>query len=275
MRILEKSLRFFLVVTLAAFCWTVANADTWNEVIDGGGDAGDFPAGDFQMAPDNSVVYDVITGDNGALSGGSPIDSYLILVTDADNFYINDSSGDVSDTQAFCWDMGGNPIWANDDDPNHVGDGDFSFGFGNGSAHPGDIVGAPSDLSNGDTFVLSIGAFGDTADGDAGGTVFLADAGDFISLRAPTGEGFVSYNAAGAGAYNIVLQGAQLAGEVTKGCDNPVGDLNGDQVVDLLDVNPFVDAVLAGTFVCEADVNEDEVVDLLDVNPFVALILGG
>ena len=59
------------------------------------------------------------------------------------------------------------------------------------------------------------------------------------------------------------------------GDDCILGDVNGDTVVDLLDVNPFVDAVLSGTFSCEADVNEDTVVDLLDVNPFVALILGG
>ena len=59
------------------------------------------------------------------------------------------------------------------------------------------------------------------------------------------------------------------------GCDNPVGDLNGDMAVTLLDVDPFVAAVLAGDFVCEADVNMDGVVDLLDVDPFVALILGG
>ena len=60
-----------------------------------------------------------------------------------------------------------------------------------------------------------------------------------------------------------------------KGCDFALGDVNMDGNVDLLDVDPFVAAVLAGEFVCEADANEDGVVDLLDVDPFVALILGG
>jgi hypothetical protein len=54
-----------------------------------------------------------------------------------------------------------------------------------------------------------------------------------------------------------------------------VGDLNGDGMVTLLDVNPFVEALTAGDFVCEADVNEDGVVSLLDVNPFVLLLSGG
>lgn len=51
-----------------------------------------------------------------------------------------------------------------------------------------------------------------------------------------------------------------------------VGDCNGDQVVDLLDVQPFVEIITSGVFLAEADVNEDGVVDLLDVGPFVDLL---
>ena len=53
-----------------------------------------------------------------------------------------------------------------------------------------------------------------------------------------------------------------------------VGDVNGDGVVDLLDVAPFVDLILGGGFDPNADVNGDGVVDLLDVAPFVDLIGG-
>lgn len=62
------------------------------------------------------------------------------------------------------------------------------------------------------------------------------------------------------------------------GGDDPtcmVGDVDGSGTVDLLDVGPFVDAILDGTFLCEADANLDGVVDLLDVGAFVDLILGG
>ena len=54
-----------------------------------------------------------------------------------------------------------------------------------------------------------------------------------------------------------------------------VADLNNDGVVNLLDVTPFVEAITAGVFVCEADVNGDGSVDLLDVNPFVLVLSGG
>ena len=58
-------------------------------------------------------------------------------------------------------------------------------------------------------------------------------------------------------------------------CDFPVGDVNMDGNVDLLDVAPFVAALSGGGFICEADINEDGFVDLLDVAPFVALLSGG
>lgn len=50
------------------------------------------------------------------------------------------------------------------------------------------------------------------------------------------------------------------------------GDVNGDGVVDLLDVAPFVDAVLTGIYIPEADANCDGGVNLLDVSPFIALL---
>ena len=53
------------------------------------------------------------------------------------------------------------------------------------------------------------------------------------------------------------------------------GDVNLDGEVSLLDVAPFVDALVNGIFSCEADVNEDGFVDLLDVDPFVTLLTGG
>ncbi len=54
-----------------------------------------------------------------------------------------------------------------------------------------------------------------------------------------------------------------------------LGDVNCDGVVDLLDVNPFVDLIINGGFSEKADINEDGFVDLLDVDPFVQLLTGG
>ena len=53
------------------------------------------------------------------------------------------------------------------------------------------------------------------------------------------------------------------------------GDVNFDQNVDLLDIQPFVDLISANLFRPEADINGDGVVDLLDVAPFVAKLTGG
>jgi hypothetical protein len=50
------------------------------------------------------------------------------------------------------------------------------------------------------------------------------------------------------------------------------GDVNGDGIVNLLDVAPFVDLIVDGGFLPAADVNVDGVVDLLDVEPFVDLL---
>ncbi|MEM9412473.1 MAG: dockerin type I domain-containing protein [Planctomycetota bacterium] len=52
------------------------------------------------------------------------------------------------------------------------------------------------------------------------------------------------------------------------------GDVNQDGKINLLDVDPFVNALANGTFLCEADMNEDGSVDLLDVDPFVSALAG-
>ena len=59
------------------------------------------------------------------------------------------------------------------------------------------------------------------------------------------------------------------------GCTNPIGDINLDGTVDLLDVTPFVELLTSAGFQCEADIDENGTVDLLDVTPFVELLTGG
>ncbi len=53
-----------------------------------------------------------------------------------------------------------------------------------------------------------------------------------------------------------------------------LGDVNRDGLVNLLDVQPFVDLLTSGGFQAEADINQDGVVNLLDVDPMVALLTG-
>jgi hypothetical protein len=54
-----------------------------------------------------------------------------------------------------------------------------------------------------------------------------------------------------------------------------IGDVNHDTEVNGLDVDPFVDVLLASRFDVAADMNLDGVVNGLDVDPFVAAVVGG
>ena len=60
-----------------------------------------------------------------------------------------------------------------------------------------------------------------------------------------------------------------------KPCNFPLGDLNFDFEVNLLDVDPFIQAIMNGDFICEADANQDGAVNLIDVAPFVQILTAG
>ena len=53
-----------------------------------------------------------------------------------------------------------------------------------------------------------------------------------------------------------------------------LGDVNEDELVNLLDVEPFIDMISNGQFQDQADMNRDGVVNLLDVEPFIAALSG-
>lgn len=99
---------------------------------------------------------------------------------------------------------------------------------------------------------------GGTASGgvfDLNGTIGQHDAGPLMSGGSFTLAG--GFWAGGSSGGGIIL-----------------GDVNGDGVVNLLDVAPFVEAIANGTYIPEADCNQDGDVNLLDVQPFIE-ILGG
>ena len=53
-----------------------------------------------------------------------------------------------------------------------------------------------------------------------------------------------------------------------------LGDVNGDGIVNLLDIAPFVNLISSGGFLPAADINGDGSVNLLDIGPFVDLLSG-
>ena len=112
--------------------------------------------------------------------------------------------------------------------------------------------------------VASVGGMDFNADGS---TLVLTAGTDIYTVDKTTGAltliGDVGLNTT-AVAFNMV--GCVFEGR---------GDVNMDGVVNLLDVDPFIDALASGTLIQEADVNCDGVVNLLDVTPFVELLIGG
>ncbi|MEM9410960.1 MAG: hypothetical protein AAGA30_07595, partial [Planctomycetota bacterium] len=58
------------------------------------------------------------------------------------------------------------------------------------------------------------------------------------------------------------------------GPDFILGDLNDDQIVNLQDIVPFVEAIEESVFDPAADINCDGNVNLVDVSPFVDILLG-
>ena len=55
---------------------------------------------------------------------------------------------------------------------------------------------------------------------------------------------------------------------------NNSGDLNGDGVIDILDIIALVNMILNGSYSPIADINEDGVINILDVIIYKNIILG-
>ncbi len=105
---------------------------------------------------------------------------------------------------------------------------------------------------------------------DVNGTVSLADVG-WDPAGGKSEQFFFNITAAGGSAGNI-----PLIGQIQPLDEGPLlGDVNGDGDVNGLDVDPFVDVLLNGSFQEEADMNEDGEVNGLDVDLFVAAVVGG
>ncbi|MEM9411154.1 MAG: PKD domain-containing protein, partial [Planctomycetota bacterium] len=100
---------------------------------------------------------------------------------------------------------------------------------------------------------------------------------DFYSTTIDLGDGydyiFVGFRSLG-DRDGVRIDNVSLTGNpnVTPICQ--LGDINGDGLVNLLDVAPFVDAIGSGEYVPAADINGDGLVNLLDVNPFIDLLNG-
>ena len=71
------------------------------------------------------------------------------------------------------------------------------------------------------------------------------------------------------------LDDIKLMYQNTWGPDLRPGDVNGDEEINIADVNAIIDLILAGSITDVADVNEDGEVNIADVNAIIDMILGG
>lgn len=98
----------------------------------------------------------------------------------------------------------------------------------------------------------------------------IVEGGEGWDLTAGTSNGAFSISNNGTifgrGLLNDQLTGFAMVRTVI------LGDINGDGVVSLQDVAPFVDLLTSGDFQAEGDINGDGAVDLSDVAPFVKLL---
>jgi hypothetical protein len=152
-----------------------------------------------------------------------------------------------------------------------------------------DVFGPP--VSVGDNFINELGAFilfagmgiREANNGslglldagyDAGADAFLFAQLNFEVLPDAAGSSVDLMLTAGAG--GIVNQGMVNAtfGSATIMVPEDIilGDLNGDGVVSMDDIQPFIQALIKGVYIAEADINQDGRVSLLDVRPFVKLL---
>jgi hypothetical protein len=108
-----------------------------------------------------------------------------------------------------------------------------------------------------------------------GSTIFTLSAGETRDLRFDNLSGASDYTG-----FRIVNQTATpFSGTVESIGVVPrpnllLGDCNQDDVVNFLDISPFIAVLSSGMFQPEADCDESGTVDFLDITPFIAILSG-
>ena len=91
-----------------------ANAQTWDETRNGGGDAGNLP-GTAQVVQGSGPLRQI----TGSINVGGDVDMFAILISDPANFYAHagTTTETTFDSKLRLFDSQGRPLWSNDDSP--------------------------------------------------------------------------------------------------------------------------------------------------------------
>lgn len=154
------------------------------------------------------------------------------------------------------------------------------YGLGDGTFEPFQTVLGPTSFSLSIVDINLDGRDDIVAFTDEETKIFLSDIDRSFTQAAPIPFGFCQIEIADYNGDSLPdISGTQRnQNEILlflhQGVPQLIGDLNGDGMVNFLDVAPFVDAILSNRFSVTADVNQDGEVNVLDIAPFVALITG-
>ena len=186
-----------------------AGAQIWDETADGGGDSGDLPA--TAQVVLGSGPLTAITGNLGA----SDVDMYQIIICDPLNFEATTVGGATFDTQLWLFDLNGNGVLHNDDDPSSTtGVLQSRIGVNAGNVFPAGQTWADWASANLPAGLYYIAISRYNRDPRNAANAFIWNNSPFGQQRTPDGPGRPGPvdnwfgTTAAAGAYTIFLQGA-------------------------------------------------------------------
>ena len=242
--------------------------DVW--FIDGSRFPGAFrvaPLAGLAVDPNDGTLYAVYFDTTEFASNGRNVDIYFCKSTDQGTSWttptVINTDAQIPGDQFFSW------IEVTDDGRLHLLFYDTRSEPQNDNVN--DIPNSPSAIietyysysdDGGDTWsetVLTPAPFDSADDGFGDGFI-----GDYLGMATSGTTVWPCYLSTQDGVSNVYVH------KITN--DFLLGDVNGDGVVNLLDVDPFVQLIANGEFNKAADINGDGIVNLLDVAGFVELL---
>jgi hypothetical protein len=195
----QLTLLFLLVILTSPNSF----ADTWDEIANGGGDAGNFPVGGFQTTV-SSTIFDSITG---SLSNVDQ-DAYFVTFNEATWSIVADTSGTEDDTHLYLFDVTGNLLMANDDIDTF--NSTFHSQLADTASFPNPLIDNPLNPVVGSSAIVVIGGLEDNAI-DAAGNLLATfnDNPDALFGQNPDAGSFANWqnSAIGGGTYQLNLTG--------------------------------------------------------------------